>query len=89
MLEEQRIICKRCGFTEFVAPDKRRREDRLCADCRARPRKTINYGLSKPCIPHQGEFDSEDNPVEFGHLFMPCKRVCKHSDCVEPTHVHP
>ncbi len=87
MLEEQLIICRRCGFQEFVAPDKRKRADQLCRDCRVRPAKTINYGLEKSCIPHQGEFDSEDNPVEWGHLFMPGNRKCGHRDCIQPAHI--
>lgn len=87
MLEEQRIICKRCGFTEFVAPDKRRRDDRLCSDCRARPRRSIDYGFDKPCKPWRGDFDELDNPIEDGHFVMPGKRVCKHSDCCEITHI--
>ena len=87
MLDEQKLTCRRCGFTEFVPADKRKRQDELCADCRRRPAKTINYGLSKSCKPHQGQFDKEDNPVELGKLFMPGKRICKHSDCIEPAHI--
>lgn len=87
MLEEQRIICKRCGFTEFVPADKRKRADSLCADCRRRPAKTINYGLDRPCKPHNGAFDYDDNPMEFGTLLLPGNRLCKHRDCVEPSHV--
>lgn len=87
MLDEQRLICKRCGFTEFVAPDKRKREDSLCSDCRARPRKTINYGHSKPCKIWHGDYDLDDNPIENGHLVLPGERICKHRDCVELTHL--
>jgi len=89
MLEEQRIICKRCGLTEFVPADKRKRPDSLCADCRRRPAKSINYGLAKSCLPHHGDYDQDNNPIEWGHLVMPGKRVCGHKDCVEPTHVVP
>jgi len=87
MLDEQKLTCRRCGFTEFVPADKRRRKDELCADCRRRPAKTINYGLAKSCIPWSGEFDQDDNPIEWGHLFMPGNRVCGHRDCCEPSHV--
>jgi hypothetical protein len=87
MLEEQKLVCKRCGFTEFVPADKRKRKDELCVDCRRRPAKTINYGLDKSCKPHQGQFDMNDNPVEWGHLFLPGKRVCGHRDCVELSHI--
>lgn len=87
MLEEQRLICKRCGFTEFVAADKRKRADSLCADCRRRPARSINYGLGKPCKPWHGLFDDWDNPVLDGHLVLPGGRVCGHRDCVEVSHV--
>jgi hypothetical protein len=87
MLEEQLFVCRRCGFQEFVPADKRKRADSLCSDCRRRPAKSINYGLSKPCKPHHGEFDHDDNPMEYGHLFLPGKRLCKHSDCVEVSHI--
>jgi hypothetical protein len=89
MLDEQKLICKRCGFTEFVAADKRKRPDSLCADCRRKPAKSINYGLAKNCVPHRGDFDEDDNPIAWGHLVLPGKRVCKHSDCIEPSHIHP
>lgn len=87
MLEEQLVICRRCGFQQFVAADKRKRADSLCADCRRRPARTINYGLDKPCKPHGGEFDLNDNPMEWGSLLLPGIRLCKHSDCVEPSHI--
>ena len=87
MLEEQLLTCRRCGFAEFVPGDKRKRLDQLCADCRRRPAKTINYGFAKPCIPHHGEFDNDDNPIQNGHLFLPGKRDCGHRDCVELTHI--
>ncbi len=87
MLEEQLVICRRCGFQQFVAADKRKRADSLCADCRRRPARTINYGLDKPCKPHLGEFDYEDNPMECGFHLLPGKRVCGHSDCVEVSHI--
>jgi hypothetical protein len=87
MLEEQKLTCARCGFTEFVPADKRKRKDKLCGDCRRRPAKSINYGRSKSCKPHHGEFDLEDNPIQLGELLLPGKRVCGHSDCVETTHI--
>lgn len=87
MLDEQLIICRRCGFQEFVPADKRKRSDGLCKDCRVRPAKTINYGLKKSCIPHQGEFDNDDNPIANGHLLMPGKRICGHKDCCEISHI--
>lgn len=87
MLDEQKIVCVRCGFTEFVHPEKRKRKDELCADCRVRPAKTINYGLSKSCKPWHGEYDECDRPVLGGHVFLPGERKCGHGDCVEVTHI--
>jgi hypothetical protein len=87
MFEEQKLTCRRCGFTEFVPADKRKRKDSLCVDCRRRPAKTINYGLEKSCKPWGGLFDAEDNPVEWGHLVLPGVRVCGHRDCVEVDHI--
>ena len=90
MLDEQKLTCRRCGFTEFVPADKRKRKDELCADCRRKPAKTINYSDDKsvkPCKPWNGSFDAQDNPVDAGRLFMPGKRVCGHRDCIEVTHI--
>lgn len=85
--DEQKLVCKRCGFTEFVAADKRKRKDSLCTDCRRRPARTINYGQGKPCIPHHGVFDQDDNPIEYGRLYLPGKRVCGHRDCIQIAHI--
>lgn len=88
MLEdEQRLICKRCGFTEFVAADKRKRKDSLCVDCRRKPARSINYGQEKSCKPWNGEFTDWDEPLEHGRLYLPGKRICGHRDCVEVTHI--
>lgn len=87
MLDDQKWVCKRCGFTEFVAADRRRHGSGLCVDCRVRPARRISYGLSEPCLPWFGEFDEFDNPLLFGVLVLPGVRVCGHRDCVEPLHV--
>lgn len=87
MLDEQKLTCRKCGVVSFVSPEKRKRPDELCSDCRAKPRKKIHYGLAKPCLCWHGDFDEFDNPVLDGVLFMPGKRTCGHSDCVEITHL--
>jgi hypothetical protein len=87
VLEEIKLVCKRCGFTEFLAPEKRRRKDDLCIDCRRTPAKSISYGFGKPCLPYGGDYDQDDNPIFNGQLLMPGERICKHRDCVEPSHI--
>jgi hypothetical protein len=81
---EERNLCARCG----VAWDnpKRKRQDSLCADCRARPAKTIKYGIER-CLPWQGSFTICDEPLLHGELFLPGSRDCLHSDCVNPNHI--
>lgn len=85
-MEEQKIVCERCGSVWFVPLDKRRRKDGLCSSCRARPAKSINYGFGKSCKPWGGDFDEADHPVLDGHLVLPGDRICGHKDCVEITH---
>jgi hypothetical protein len=85
-VDEQKIVCVRCGQVSFVPLDKRKRKDGLCFSCRMRPAKTISYGFGKPCKPWGGEFDRDDNPLLDGELFMPGERICGHKDCVEVEH---
>lgn len=85
-MDEQKIVCVRCGQVSFVPLDKRKRKDGLCSSCRMRPAKTISYGLPKPCKPWSGEFDLNDNPLLDGELVLPGGRVCGHKDCVEIDH---
>lgn len=87
MLDDQLIICRRCGFQEFVPGDKRKRADGLCRDCRVKPAKSIGYGLVRSCLPWSGEFDVDDNPLLNGKLFLVGERVCGHRDCVEVSHI--
>jgi hypothetical protein len=81
---EERNLCARCGVAWYNP--KRKRQDSLCADCRARPAKTIKYGDER-CIPWQGDFTVEDQPLLHGQLFLPGERVCKHQDCCNPLHL--
>lgn len=40
------------------------------------------------CKSHTGHYDDLDNPLtDDGQLFMPGKRSCGHSDCVQPAHI--
>jgi hypothetical protein len=86
-VDENKVICQRCGFSWVVSPDKRERTDLLCSSCRAVPQKIVQYGNLK-CIPHQGEF-AEDSvtPMRNGEIFMPGERICNHLDCVNPKHI--
>ena len=85
-MEENKLICVRCGMSWFVTQNKRKKTDVKCESCRMRPALSIKYGLDT-CIPWRGEFDLEDNPVADGVLFLPGVRSCKHKDCVNGAHI--
>ncbi len=86
-MDDNKILCNRCGYAWVVAPEKRDRKDLLCVSCRAKPASVVQYGSLK-CIPHSGDF-AEDGvtPVSGGVVVLPGKRVCNHSDCVNPKHI--
>ena len=87
MVEDNRVDCRRCGFKWAVSADKRGRKDLLCVNCRAKKQTIIQYGLLR-CIPHEGQVDSDLNPItDEGELFLPGVRVCGHKDCVTVTHI--
>jgi len=47
----------------------------------------VQYGSLK-CIPHQGEFFEDGvTPMSDGTAILPGKRICNHSDCVNPKHI--
>ena len=85
MLDDNQVMCHKCGIVWVVAPKKKKTAD-LCVSCRAKPAKTVKYG-GESCIPHHGKFDALDRPVLDGILFMPGERSCGHSDCVNEQHV--
>ena len=86
-MDSIRVECRRCGFIWVVAPDKRGRKDLLCISCRAKPQKSIQYGVLR-CIPHLGDLDSLLRPIDdLGQFVFPGERVCGHSDCINPKHV--
>jgi hypothetical protein len=86
-VDDNKILCNRCGYAWVVAPQKRERTDLFCVSCRAKPAKVVQYGNLK-CIPHKGDF-AEDGitPLSGGEEVMPGKRLCNHADCVNPKHV--
>lgn len=85
-MDGQKLVCERCGAVTYVSLEKRRPKEYFCSSCKARPAKSINYGLEKSCKPWAGEFDDLDNPLLDGHLVLPGLRVCGHRDCVEISH---
>lgn len=84
------MVCSRCGLEDLTGSLEKRVErgaSRVCANCRARPQTKIEtkYGT---CIPHQGEFDEHDNPIDnYGRLILPGYRKCQASDCMNPEHI--
>ena len=86
-VDDNRVVCRKCGFKWVVATKSRGRKDLLCVSCRAKPQKTIQYGQLR-CMPHLGDLDSQLRPVsDSGELLLPGVRFCGHSDCVNPKHV--
>ena len=86
-MDDNKIICNRCGYSWVVSPDKRGQTDLFCASCRAKPAKIVQYGSLK-CVPHKGEFDADGiTPLSGGVEVLPGVRICNHSDCVNPKHI--
>lgn len=89
--------CRRCGLFH---PDGKPNSTGLCTDCRAvaaagrnarnraRPTPSRVEGLSQPCLAWLRDFDDLDHPITpSGDLVAPGRRLCGHSDCIEPTHI--
>jgi hypothetical protein len=87
-VDENKAICKRCGWTWTVLAKDKPYE--RCQSCRFEQSFIIKYGKEK-CLPWQGEFDRETLtiPIIDGKPFMPGKRTCGHSDCIQSSHVLP
>ena len=84
-VEENQVICYRCGFIWIVAP-KKRKDRMLCGSCRAKPTTTIQYGKSR-CISWNGLYAKDGvTPILDGEPFMPGERTCGHADCVASGH---
>ena len=86
MVDDNRLVCGRCGWSWVVDQLKRSSGRVLCVSCRMRPALSIQYGASR-CIPWKGCFDLEDRPIVHGELFLPGVRSCGHSDCVNGLHI--
>lgn len=86
-MDDNKVICERCGTSWAVNQEKRHRTDLLCFSCRAKPAMVIQYGDLR-CQPWGGDFAKDDvTPVLNGVEFMPGERICGHRDCCNPKHV--
>ena len=84
-MDENQVLCYRCGFVWAVAP-KKRRDRMLCQSCRAKPATTIQYGKTR-CISWHGLYAADGvTPMLDGEPFMPGERSCGHADCVASGH---
>lgn len=87
------MICLRCGVEDLngaIAKRVERHSSQLCADCRARPSKSVESAKGK-CRPHRGDFDWQTRqPIdEKGDPILPGVRTCENADCIEPDHIIP
>jgi hypothetical protein len=40
------------------------------------------------CVSHEGNYTDDDQPLdEYGNLYRPGFRTCRHSDCINPRHI--
>lgn len=86
MVDDERLVCGRCGFSWVPVSVKRVVGRVLCVSCRVRPALSVKYGLDR-CVPWRHDFDELDRPIVQGVLFMPGERLCGHSDCVNGEHL--
>lgn len=77
------LVC----LTEWRINESRKNTHRLCRDCRKTEERKIDYGLPEPCIPWNGDFDMDDNPMKNGRHYRPGPRICGHKDCIQKTHI--
>lgn len=86
-MDDNKVICERCGASWAVNQEKRHRTDLLCFSCRVKPAVVIQYGDLR-CQPWNGDFGSDGvTPMMSGEVFMPGHRICGHLDCCNPKHV--
>lgn len=84
MYEENKVVCKRCGW---VWVQQRKKGNQLCQSCRVKPAQVIQYGEQK-CLPWHGDFGVDGvTPFHDGEPYLPGKRICGHSDCVAVNHI--
>ena len=82
--------CDRCGRTCLSEDAYKKANDRgktpLCRDCQASRLFRVQYATDY-CVPHQGLFDLQDNPVnEWGERLYFDEPTCQHRDCVRANH---
>ena len=84
------MLCERCGYEDTTGLLEKRVDrgaSKTCPSCRARPATVVKTEFGE-CMPHQGDFDDYDNPLDAnGELFRPGFRKCFKSDCVNPEHI--
>jgi hypothetical protein len=84
------MFCDRCGYEDTSGLLEKRVDrgaSKTCPSCRARPTSIVKTKFGD-CLPHQGEFDDDDNPLDDqGNLLMPGLRTCNASDCLNPEHI--
>jgi len=86
-VDDNKVICERCGASWAVNQEKRHRTDLLFFSCRVKPAMVIQYGDLR-CQPWGGDFGVDDvTPILNGVEFMPGERICGHRDCCNPKHV--
>lgn len=87
MLDDLKAVCARCGFKWVVPKAKLGESGLLCRSCRA-SRKTVIESGEFRCVPHQGDFaDDLVTPVLNGNLYLPGRRICGNTDCVNVSHI--
>jgi hypothetical protein len=91
------IFCKQCGIiVPYITWYTRKLRGQTnwdhCRDCIATPRKieiSIHPSLGRiECVPYVGEVNDSWQPINaVGDLYLPGKRICGHSDCVNLEHI--
>jgi hypothetical protein len=91
------IFCKQCGIIiPYLVWYKRKSRNRAdwdhCKDCNATPKKVevfVHPSLGRiACCPYVGEVNDLWQPINaVGDLYLPGKRICGHSDCVNTNHI--
>lgn len=86
-MDENKVLCERCGASWAVNQEKRHRTDLLCFSCRIKPATVIQYGTMR-CVPWAGDFAKDGvTPMFQGQVHMPGERICGHLDCVNVRHL--
>jgi len=78
--------CDRCGINRDL-PAKKQKKPELCKGCRIKIEHAVRYD-NEVCLAWRGDFDSNDNPMHNGKLFLPGQRSCGHRDCINIEHIN-